>query len=349
MKNILNPKKVDEFRKLIEKSSRIVITCHMRPDGDAIGSSLGLCGVLRALGKEASVVVPDRAPRSLSFLPGIKEIAVYTQHDPYCARLISDADLIILCDFNSHYRQGELAPLVENADCKRILIDHHQEPDVKCDLSFSFPEMSSTCELVFRIIAACGWYQFVDYASSMALLTGLITDTQNFTVNCNDPEIYEIMMRLLEKGADKNRIVDEAIKASSLSALKLSSFAILERLEVLREHRCAVITLSKKDLDDFDYEKGDTEGLVNVPLRIRGIVSSIFLCEDPDCIKVSCRSKFDYPVSQICKALFNGGGHLMAAGGEFKGTLEECHQILLEHIGDYDRYLPQKLDKLEIK
>lgn len=349
MKNILNNEDIAEFKRLLDKHDKIVLTCHMRPDGDAIGSSLGLCLLLRALGKEASVVVPDRIPRSLSFLPGTKDLAVFTQYDPYCTRLVGDAGLIIMCDFNTASRQGDLAPLIQQADCAKVLIDHHRDPDIKCDVMFSYPEMSSTCELVFRIIAACGLYGDLQKDAATCLLTGLITDTQNFTVNCNNPDIYEILTRLLDKGADKKRIIDEAVKATSYDALMLNSFALLNRLTVFEHSRCALIVLSKEDLDKYHYQKGDTEGLVNIPLRIRGIVYSIFMREDSDCIKVSSRSKFDFPVCDICRDLFNGGGHLMAAGGEYYGTLDECVKLFKEHIGDYDKYLPSKLEKLEMR
>lgn len=348
MKNILNPDSVSSFKRLVEESDKIVLTCHMRPDGDAVGSVLGLWHILRAMGKDASVVVPDRVPRSLHFLPGTKEIAVYTQYDPYCSRLVGEAQLIIMCDFNTPSRQGELAPLIQGADCRKVLIDHHRGPDITCDVMFSFPEMSSTCELVFRLIAACGYYPILDKPGATCLLTGLITDTQNFSVNCNDPEIYEILMRLLEKEVDKKQIIDEALKSTSLDALRLNSFALLERLTIFEKSRCALIVLSKEDLKGFNYQKGDTEGLVNMPLEIRGVVYSVFMREDADCIKVSTRSKADFPVCDICSDLFNGGGHLMAAGGEFYGTLEECRQLFIDHMADYDKYLPKKFDKLEI-
>lgn len=156
------------------------------------------------------------------------------------------------------------------------------------------------------------------------------------------------MMRLLEKGADKKRIIDEAIKATSYDALMLNSFALLERTRIFARSHCALITLSKEDLKKFNYQKGDTEGLVNMPLNIRGIVYSVFMREDADCIKVSTRSKYGFPVCDICKDLFNGGGHLMASGGEFYGSLQECKDLFLEHMPDYDQFLPDKLDKLEI-
>lgn len=349
MKNIFDSDDIKEFRKLLDSSERIVLTCHMRPDGDAVGSTLGLYHLLKSFGKEVNVVIPDRVPRSLTFLPGVKDIAVFTQYDPYCSRLVDEAQLIIMCDFNTAKRQGDLAPVIQNAKCAKVLIDHHREPDIPCDVTFSFPESSSTCELVFRLIAACGFYNDLDRYGAMAILTGLITDTQNFTVNCGDPEVYEIMMRLLEKGADKKTIVDEAIKSTSYDALMLNSFALLERTRISQKSRCALVVLSKEDLKKFNYQKGDTEGLVNMPLNIRGIVYSVFMREDADCIKVSTRSKFDFPVCNVCKDLFNGGGHLMAAGGEFYGSLQECVDLFVEHMSDYDRFLPDKLDKLEYK
>ncbi len=349
MKNILDSSSVAEFRRLIEKSRKIVMTCHMRPDGDAIGSTLGLCHLLRSLGKDAAVVVPDRVPRSLLFLPGVRDIAVYTQHEPYCQRLIGEAELIVMCDFNTASRQGNLAPIIQDARCAKVLVDHHKDPDLVCDVAFSDSAMSSTCELMFRIIAALGLYSDMNLESATCLLTGLITDTQNFTVNCNNPDVYEIMLRLLEKGVDKKRIIDEAVKSCTLDSLRLNAYAISNRLEVFEKHRCALITLPKADLDRFNYQKGDTEGLVNEPLNIRGMVYSVFMREDPDCIKVSARSKHDFPVCDICRDLFNGGGHLMAAGGEFHGTLEECREIFLNNMDRYSRFIPQKIEKLEVR
>lgn len=348
MKNVLDSKSIGDFKRMLDAYDNIVLTCHMRPDGDAIGSTLGLYHLLKALGKQPHVVIPDRAPRSLSFLPGIKDIAVNSQYDPYCSRLVSEAGLIIMCDFNTSSRMGDLAPIIVEADCKKVLIDHHRDPDIECDIKFSFPDMSSTCELVFRIIAALGYWANVNQDAATCILTGIITDTQNFSVNCNDSEIYEILMRLLEKEVDKKTIVDEALKSKPYDALRLCNFAMLERLKIFEKSRCALIKLSKQDLERFHYQKGDSEGLVNEPLRIPGVIYSILMREDPDCIKVSCRSKKDFPVCDICKDLFNGGGHLMAAGGEYYGSLSDCEKLLIAHLSDYDKFLPKKMGKLEL-
>ena len=332
--------KAKELRRLIEESEYIVLTCHVRPDGDAIGSTLGLKFLLESLGKRAVVIVPDKPPVSLSFLPGAKEIAVFTSHAEYCEKVVSECDLIICCDFNKPDRQDQLAPTIQNAHCRKVLIDHHQEPVCFADLMISYPDMSSTCELVFRLIAAMGLYVEVNFDCATCLLTGIITDTRNFTVNVKHNDLYEIMMRLMEKGIDKERIIREALNTRSYASLKLEAFSLLERLEVFPQHSAAVIALSKADLEKFNYERGDTEGLVNRPLEIRNVVYSIFLREDPDCIKVSARSKDDFPVCNICSDLFGGGGHLQAAGGEFHGSLEECRRILLNALPNYDHLLP---------
>lgn len=339
MDRLIDSDKAKEFLALIKESEHVVLTCHVRPDGDAIGSTLALWHLLRALGKEATVVVPDKAPQSLSFLPGFKDLAVYTCHAQYCESTVASADLIVCCDFNTPSRQDALAPLIQGAGCRKVLVDHHQEPDSFADLTFSYPDMSSTCELVFRIIASMGLYGEVDQECATCILTGIVTDTRNFSVNCKHPDLYEILMRLLEKGVDKERIVRESLNTRSYWSLRLEAFAISERMKVFPSHRCSVITLSREDLENFHYERGDTEGLVNRPLEIKGIAYSIFMREDADCVKVSARSVDGFPVSEICKDLYNGGGHLQASGGEFYGTLKDCVATLLEAMPRYDKYL----------
>ena len=333
---------VRRFLDYIDKSKKIVLTCHVRPDGDALGSTLGFMHLLSSLGKEARIVVPDQPPKTLAQMPGFKNIAVYTKYDPYCSRIVSEADLIICCDFNKPSRQDQMAHLIQEAQCTKVLVDHHQDPDNFCDLTFSYPDMSSTCELAFRIIAAMGLYNDIDKPCATCLLTGIITDTRNFSVNTKNPDIYEILMRLIERGADKDRIVKEALLTRSLASVKIHAYAIYECMEILDDHHAAIITLDKETLKRFHYEKGDTEGLVNVPLEIRGMVSSFFLREDSDYIRVSARSEGAFPVSKVCEDLFGGGGHLNAAGGEFVGSLDECKRILKEALPNYDIYLPKK-------
>ena len=347
MDKLIDSEKAKELRLLISESQRFVLTCHVRPDGDAIGSTLGLWHLLRSLGKEATVIIPDKAPYTLAFLPGFKEMAVYTCHKEYCESTVEASDVIICCDFNTPSRQDSLSPLIQGAHSRKVLIDHHQEPDSFADIMLSYPDRSSTCELCFRIIAAMGLYGDVTKDCATALLTGIITDTRNFTVNCKHPDLYEILMHLLEKGVDKEMIVREALNTRSYWSLKLEAFAISERMKVFQQHRCSLIALSKEDLDKFHYDRGDTEGLVNRPLEVKDIVYSIFMREDSDCVKVSARSKDGFPVSEICKDLYGGGGHLQAAGGEYYGTLEDCKNLLVENLNNYDKYLPKENKKLQ--
>lgn len=340
MTNILNSDSVKEFERLIKSSTNIVLSCHVRPDGDAIGSTLGLYHLLKRMGKNATVVVPDQPPRTLHFLPGVNEIAIFTKHDSFCRQVIEDADLIICCDFNTFSRQSHLGPIVEQARCKKVLIDHHLEPDMDVDVMFSFSEMSSTCELVCRVIAAAGYFSMLDQKGAECLLAGIETDTKNFRVNCENPELFEVVMHLMEKGVNRLKIAKQAVFTSSYSSIRLKSYALVEKLEIYPEHRCAIITLTQDELNRFNYEKGDTEGLVDTPLEIRGVLYSIFMREDNDCIKISARSCDEFPVSEICKHLYNGGGHVMAAGGEFYGTLDEAHRLLIDNMKKYDRYIP---------
>ncbi|MDE5846542.1 MAG: DHH family phosphoesterase, partial [Muribaculaceae bacterium] len=286
MNRILDTRTVDKFARLLEGVGQIVLTCHVRPDGDAIGSTLGWMHLLESLGKSVAVVIPDNAPRSLSFLPGFDRMAVFTRHEEYCGKLFRDADLVIGCDFNQPSRLDRMQRLLDECVCPKVLIDHHVEPGSFADLVFSFPEMSSTCELSFRIMAELGLYSEMSLESATCLLTGMITDTKNFTVNCQSPDIYEILQRLLEKGCDKNRIVRLALMEKSYGALLLEAYALSEKLEVFPEFHGSVICLDKAECERFHYEKGDTEGIVNRPTEIRGVTFSFFLREDSDCVKV---------------------------------------------------------------
>ncbi len=347
MDKILDTRKVDKFDKLLEGVSSIVLTCHVRPDGDAIGSTLGWMHVLESLGKSVAVVVPDNAPRSLSFLPGFDRMAVFTRHEEYCEKLFRNAELVICCDFNHPSRLDRMQRLLDECMCPKVLIDHHVEPAPFADINFSFPDMSSTCELSFRVMAELGLYSEINLECATCLLTGMITDTKNFTVNCKSPDIYEILQRLLEKGCDKNRIVRLALMEKSYGALMLEAFAISQKMEIFPEFHGSIITLDKEECERFHYEKGDTEGIVNRPTEIRGITFSFFLREDSDCIKVSARSIMDFPVNEMCKEIFGGGGHVMAAGAEFYGSLEDCKRLLIESFPKYSHHLKGRTEKLD--
>lgn len=340
IQKVLDSHTVRQFYALLECSARIVITCHVRPDGDAMGSSLGLWHLLHSLGKDAKVVTPDTPPRQLSFMPGIREVVPYTRYEEYASRLMREADLIVCCDFNGSARLDALGPLLEASKARKVMIDHHLAPSDFADIRFSNPEMSSASELMFRIVAAMGLYTAVNTDCATCLSTGIITDTKNMSVNCSNPELYLIMLELAKKGVDAAMIVKKALHTKRYEGIKLHAYALANNYRFYHKHGAALVWLTRKDLERFDYEKGDTEGLVDQAGEAAGVIYTIFLREDNDCIKVSTRSVGNFPVNKICEQYFNGGGHLQAAGGKYFGTMDECLKLCEKIMDEFYRYLP---------
>lgn len=316
--------KIEQVSDLIDRHDNIVIVCHVSPDGDAIGASLGLWHFLNALDKSVTVVVPDAMPDNLLFLKGTKDILVHEKYPEFAEETVSKADLIFCLDFNALKRLDKLAKAVELSDAKKVMIDHHLNPESFCDVTISHPEISSTSELIFRLICRMGMFDLLSVNCGNAIYVGMMTDTGNFTYNSNKAEIYFIIGELVKKGINKDALYDRIFNTNSADKVKLNGYAIAEKMKVYAQHRAAMITLSLHELNRFHYRKGDTEGLVNVPLSIDRIVFSVFFREDTDFIKVSLRSKGDFPVNKIAAEYFNGGGHLNASGGEFFGTMEEA-------------------------
>lgn len=330
---------VERIKQLVLVSRNIVVTCHVSPDGDALGSSTALCSVLRALGKEANVVTADCAPRSLQFLPGVREITAATRQPDRASMLIGEADLIFCLDFNCLKRIDRLAPPVESSEAARVVIDHHLDPDIEADVILSYPEISSTSALLYIFLYQAHWARYLTRSSAADIFTGMMTDTGHFTYNSNDPDLYLIIHDLMRKGIDKDNLYKLVMDTSSEGRIRLMGYAQY-RMEIMPQHRLGLLALSRRELDEFDYTKGDTEGLVNTPLSIPEVTWSVFLREDaPDSVKVSMRSKGDFPVNRICEECFGGGGHVNAAGGDFSGSLPEALSYLLSVIPNYDKYL----------
>jgi phosphoesterase RecJ-like protein len=329
---IIDEKTIERLRAMIDGVQRIAITCHKSPDGDALGSSLALCHVLRTLGKDTVVVTPDMAPKSLEFIPGVHDIVVFTKHELRARRVLKEAQLVFCLDYNALKRIDRLGELIEPLDTPRVLIDHHLDPDDVFDLSISFPEASSTCELVFRVLMQMGLMNCLDRYAASCLYVGLLTDTGGFAYSCDNPEFYEIVASVLRRRIDRIMLYNRAMNTFSADSLRLQGYAISEKMELFPEQGAALIVLNKEELERFNYNKGDTETLVNKPLAIPEVYWSVFMREDPDRIKISCRSQGDFSVSDICARYFNGGGHENAAGGEFNGTIDEAvavfHRIL---------------------
>lgn len=320
-------KEIAKLGQLIDAAERIVVVTHMSPDGDAIGSSTAFRGVLETLGKEARIVIPDMMLESLLTVPGAKEVIDAKRYPDFAKKLIKEANLIICLDFNMPERIAQLSKLVLESPAPKVLIDHHLHPGDFAEVTISRPEMSSTCFLLFKVLCAMELFPKLDRNTATDILTGMMTDTGNFSYNASDPELYIVVSELLKLGADKESIYRHQFNTDSLDAIRLNSFALLDRMEVWPEYGASLITLTRDELNSFHYTKGDTEGLVNRPLAIPGIVYSMFMREEEDYVKVSMRSIGSVPVNEMCRDYFGGGGHRNAAGGEFHGKLESAIDV----------------------
>jgi len=342
---LIEESKVKAVRKLLEENDRIVITCHMSPDGDAVGSSLGLMHTLSKIGKDVHVVTPDRIPDSLHCLPGAKEIVPYSKYTDFAGKLLHEAEVIFCLDFNALYRVDRMSDALASASAKKVLVDHHENPEDFADIVISYPRQSSTCALLFRLLCRLELFGMIGRKAATCIYAGMMTDTGNFSYNSNDPDLYVIIAELIRKGINKDEIYKKVMDTKSLNVLKLHSYAIAN-MRVFEEQQAALITLSAEELKRFNYRKGDTEGLVNVPLSIPGIIYSVFIREDEREIKISSRSKGDLRVNDICEKFFNGGGHINASGGELNCSLEEAVDIFMMTLPEVERQL---LDKLKQK
>lgn len=337
--NILDKEMADRLRGLINRTRRVVITCHLSPDGDAMGSSLGLCRVLRNMGKEVKVITPDSPPKYLTFIPGADDIVVFSRSEEFANKILAGTELIFCLDYNDPKRVDLVSPALLNSKATKVMIDHHLYPADFPDITISHPEVSSTSALVYRVLTQLGLNRFIDLEAATAIYTGMMTDTGNFSYNSNDSELYRIIAKLVDKGIDKDAIYKKVYFNNSVNRLKLNGYALCHKLEYFPEHKAALITLTRNELNHYNYQKGDTEDLVNRPLTCPDVVYSVFLREEADYIKVSSRSKGDFPVNKMCQDFFNGGGHLNAAGGEFYGSLEECILEFQTAMSQFDKYL----------
>ena len=343
LKNIIDKDQLQDLDELLVTSRNIVITCHLSPDGDAMGSSLGLRRALWNMGKKAKVITPDTPPKYLSFLPGAEDIVIYSRSEDYAGRLMENADLLFCLDYNEPKRIDHMEQAMMASPAKKVMIDHHLHPDPFPDVTISHPEQSSTSVLVYRVLMALGMGECIDRLCAECLFTGMMTDTGNFSYNSNDPDLYEVVADLIRRGMDKYVIYRKVYFTNSLNRLRLNGYAMFNNLSVFPDHHAALITLTRKELNEFQYQKGDTEDLVNRPLTMPDVVYSIFLREEEGYVKISSRSKGDFPVNMMCKEYFNGGGHLNAAGGEFYGTMEEAIKVFNEIMPLFDKYLPEEI------
>ena len=336
--DIISQQACEQLRTLVHNADTIVITCHQNPDGDALGACLGWAETLRFLGKEPQIFVPDQYPDYLQWMPNSEKIIRYDKHKDGCNWTLEYADLIFCLDYNSVTRTGEMQDAISASKAKRVLIDHHLDPEVDTVVTISQPEASSTCELIFRLVWQMGLFDALGKHFAVPIYTGMMTDTGGFTYNSCHPEIFFIISQLLTKGINKDKIYRNVYNNFSENRLRLMGYVMYEKLVVDPQRHASYFTLTRSDLRRFHFIKGDAEGLVNMPLQIKGHKLSISLREDTErdnLVWVSLRSVDQFPCNEVAARFFNGGGHLNAAGGRINGTIDEAVRVAQQAILAY--------------
>lgn len=320
----------------VKEAEKIIITTHFNPDGDAMGSSLGLAAVLKNMGKDVNVIVPNEYPEFLHWLPGNENVIKFNRKKNKCKELFGSSDLIFCLDFNELGRSNELNGILKNTNAKKVLIDHHPLPENSFSIIISEISVSSTCELVYGVLIRAGLKKHIDKDVATCLFTGIMTDTNSFTVNCSHQQTFFTTAELLKYGIDREKIHRAVYDNFSENRQRLLGYVLKNKVTLIPELSTAYFSLSRQELKEFNYRPGDTEGFVNYPLSIKGINFSAFFMEREKYIKISFRSKGVIPVNKIMTDNFRGGGHLNAAGGEEeKLNLDDTIAKFLELLPSY--------------
>ena len=314
------PQVLQAMQELLDVGSKIAITAHRSPDGDAVGSVLGLFHLFAAQGLKASVVLPDRFAAFLDWMPGAASIRFHSEEPEATEEIIGTADVLFCLDYNAPDRAGSLAEVIRTCSAKRIMIDHHRDPDTFAELMVSDPLCGSTCELICDWALSSGCWSDMTLEAAQCLYTGIVTDTGSFRFPSVTGHTHAVIAALLDLGLNHAEVHEATFDDQSLSRVQLHGFALSERLKIWEEAGIGVIALGLNDLERFNYVSGDTEGLVNRILGIRGVQMAIFMREsDPGKVKMSLRSKGMVDVQALASAHFSGGGHTNAAGGVLLG------------------------------
>lgn len=329
---MFTPAEILEIKSLLIPENKIVIITHYNPDGDAIGSSLGLKHYLQAKGLHAEVVVPNDFPKFLKWMPEAKKNLIAEYKRKVAFDLMNEADVIFCLDFNSPSRIGILGEWLVKSKAKKILIDHHQQPE-QFDFVYSDTIIPATCQMIYHFIEAMDDENLVNKDIAECLYTGIMTDTGGFRFRSTSATTHRIVANLIEKGADPSVITSNTWDTNTVSRLHLLAL-ILGRIEVVNDGKVAVLYLTRKELQEYGFQKGDTEGFVNYGLSIVGVRMSAFFMEDlyDDFIKISFRSKDEVDVNQFSRKYFNGGGHINAAGGKSLESLMDTLETFKKRV-----------------
>jgi phosphoesterase RecJ-like protein len=327
---------------LLAQPQKIVITTHHKPDGDAMGSSLGLYNYLIQLGHHARVIAPTDYPDFLSWMPGNSDVIIYTDHTEQAATLIADAEIIFCLDFNALNRINEMGELVRSSKAFKVMIDHHLEPEDFDDYRYWNINACATAQLVYDfIVNELDNKNLVNADVATCLYTGIMTDSASFRLPNTTAAVHRTVADLIDAGAVNWRIHELVYNSASENRLRFLGHCLTNCLEILPEYNTAIIAVNKQDLDKYDVNTGDTEGIVNYALSISSIRLAAFIVERNDKVKLSLRSKGEFPANDICKKYFSGGGHRNAAGGQSTDSLQEVINQFKLILPEYKKLLIQ--------
>jgi phosphoesterase RecJ-like protein len=329
-----------QLKKLIDEAEHILLICHINPDGDAIGAMLALRRWISLRGKDARMISPNTLQQFLLWMNDVDKVVDFHNNGEEGTRLIKQADLIIMVDFNSRSRMGKAEQLVLSSGARKVMIDHHPDPGDFAELVISDTSRSSTSELIYFLVKGMEGKEYADSDFITAVYVGIITDTGNFEHGYYTGDTMRTVGHLLDMGVDKDKVYNHIFSNFSEDRIRLKGFALHSRMVVHPELHTAYIWLTKEDLQKFNHVKGDTEGFANVLLTMKGIVLSVLFIERTGFVKMSLRSKGSFNANTLSRECFNGGGHRNAAGGEMKGSIHE----VLQH---FEKTLPSYRKELE--
>ncbi len=315
---------IRQIKELLAQPMKIAVIPHRSPDGDAMGSTIGLSLFLKKLGHEVTVITPNEFPSFLAWLPESDQVVVYEKDRERATAILTSADLLFALDFNALHRTGEMENVLSRVESPFIMIDHHQKPDGFAKYTYSNTAFGSTCEMIFNFIGFLGYQELIDKEIATCIYTGIVTDSGSFRFPSTTAATHRITAQLIEKGVDNGAVHIALFDNNSYQSLQLLGRA-LENLKIIPEKRTSYITLSQQELDYYNYVKGDTEGIVNYGLSIKDVIFTAIFIEhqEENIVKISFRSKGNFDVNQFARQHFNGGGHINAAGGKSTLSLED--------------------------
>lgn len=337
---VFDPKHLQELKRFLSVSRKIAITTHYKPDGDAIGSLLGLFNFLQSQKHKVKAIVPSDYPEFISFMKGNDKVINYEQKPKQAAKYFGEADVIFCLDFNEPGRVESMQNIMMDNKAMKVVIDHHIEPKINAEFIFSFPDSCATCELIYYFIYAIKPDYKIKPEVAECLYTGIMTDTGSFRFSSMSADTHRIVAALMDSGMNHVKIHEMVSDTFTEDRIRFLGYCLRDKMQLIHAYNTSYISLIRNELEQFNHKTGDTEGIVNYPLNIKGVkMSALFTEKEEGGVKISFRSKGDFSVRNMAKKFFNGGGHHNAAGGRYDGNIDECVEQFIAALEYYKEEL----------